>query len=128
MLVVVLSTIFKQTIVPSSGRLEEEVAVNECANRKPSFIFIKSLQALKERKTKLLWRRARSRSSDQYAVETIVKHYGLAPDQIIIELVPPTRRKILNTKDIVTADQNDRRRTRAGFVGRHQYLLYRTAF
>jgi kynureninase len=39
--------------------------------------------------------------SDQYAVETLVKHFGLNPDEHIIELAPRSGEKILATADIV---------------------------
>jgi kynureninase len=39
--------------------------------------------------------------SDQYAVETLVKHFGLNPDEHIIELVPKPGEKTLATTDII---------------------------
>ena len=39
--------------------------------------------------------------SDQYAVETQVKHYGLDPDETIIELTPRDGEKVLRTEDIL---------------------------
>ncbi|MDI9365094.1 MAG: kynureninase [Flavobacterium sp.] len=41
--------------------------------------------------------------SDQYAVETLVKHFGLQPDDTIIEIAPREGEKLLHTKDIVSA-------------------------
>jgi kynureninase len=38
--------------------------------------------------------------SDQYAMETLVKHYGLEPDDCIIEIAPKEGEKILHTQDI----------------------------
>lgn len=39
--------------------------------------------------------------SDQYAVETLVKHFGLNPDEAIIEIKPRPGEKLLHTEDIV---------------------------
>lgn len=43
--------------------------------------------------------------SDQYAVETLVRHYNLDPDDVIVELSPRAGEKILHTNDIVEAIQ-----------------------
>jgi kynureninase len=39
--------------------------------------------------------------SDQYAVETLVKHFGLDPENVIIEISPREGEKIVDTKDIL---------------------------
>jgi kynureninase len=39
--------------------------------------------------------------SDQYAVETLVKHFGLDPEEVIIEISPREGEKIVDTKDIL---------------------------
>ena len=39
--------------------------------------------------------------SDQYAVETLVKHFNLNPDNTIIEVAPKEGEKILHTNDII---------------------------
>lgn len=41
--------------------------------------------------------------SDQYAVETLVKHFGFDPNEAIIEICPKQGEKILQTDDILTA-------------------------
>lgn len=41
--------------------------------------------------------------SDQYAVETLVKHFGLHPDEAIIEIAPRSGEKLLRTADIIQA-------------------------
>lgn len=41
--------------------------------------------------------------SDQYAVETLVRHYGLDPADAIIEIEPNTGEKILHTENIINA-------------------------
>lgn len=41
--------------------------------------------------------------SDQYAVETLVKHFGLNPDKAIIEIAPRPGEKLLRTEDILQA-------------------------
>ncbi len=41
--------------------------------------------------------------SDQYAIETQVKHYGFDPEDAIIELSPRTGEKLLRTEDIIDA-------------------------
>ncbi|HUP11841.1 MAG TPA: hypothetical protein VM187_06510, partial [Niastella sp.] len=39
--------------------------------------------------------------SDQYAVETLVRHFNLDPDKVIIEIAPREGEKILHTSDII---------------------------
>ena len=41
--------------------------------------------------------------SDQYAIETQVKHYGFEPDMAIIEIAPRAGEKLLHTDDILAA-------------------------
>lgn len=41
--------------------------------------------------------------SDQYAVETLVKHFGLNPDEAIIEIAPLEGKKTLSTTQIIDA-------------------------
>jgi kynureninase len=41
--------------------------------------------------------------SDQYAIETQVKHYGYAPDDAIIEVAPRAGEKLLRKEDILKA-------------------------
>jgi kynureninase len=41
--------------------------------------------------------------SDQYAIETLVKHFGLNPSDAIIEIAPKKGEKTLYTKDILDA-------------------------
>ncbi len=41
--------------------------------------------------------------SDQYAVETLVKHFGLNPEEAIIEIAPSEGEKLLHTEDILAA-------------------------
>ncbi|MBC7651961.1 MAG: kynureninase [Deinococcales bacterium] len=45
--------------------------------------------------------------SDQYAVETLAKHYNLQPDDVIIEISPRAGEKLLHTEDIITAINNN---------------------
>jgi kynureninase len=44
--------------------------------------------------------------SDQYAVETLVKHFGLDPDHAIIEIKPKEGEKLLAHSDIIQAIQD----------------------
>lgn len=44
--------------------------------------------------------------SDQYAVETLVKHFGLNPDEAIIEIAPRPHEKTLRTEDILSTIQS----------------------
>jgi kynureninase len=39
--------------------------------------------------------------SDQYAIETLVNHYGLNPDDCIVEIAPLLNTKTLNTEQII---------------------------
>lgn len=41
--------------------------------------------------------------SDQYAVETLVKHFGFHPDDAIIEIAPRTGEKLIRQEDILDA-------------------------
>jgi kynureninase len=41
--------------------------------------------------------------SDQYAVETLAKHFQLNPEDVIIEISPRAGEKLLHTDDIITA-------------------------
>lgn len=41
--------------------------------------------------------------SDQYAIETLVKHYGLNPEDCIVEVVPLPHAKTITTKQIIDA-------------------------
>jgi len=43
--------------------------------------------------------------SDQYAVETLVRHFGLNPDDAIIEIAPKEGEKTLHTEDILATIQ-----------------------
>jgi len=43
--------------------------------------------------------------SDQYAVETLVKHFGLHPDECIVEIGPRENEKIIREEDIINAIQ-----------------------
>ncbi|HCL06418.1 MAG TPA: kynureninase, partial [Chitinophagaceae bacterium] len=43
--------------------------------------------------------------SDQYAVETLVKHFGLNPHDAIIEIAPRAGEKLLRTEDILQSIQ-----------------------
>ncbi|MFX8660818.1 hypothetical protein ABTM16_19230, partial [Acinetobacter baumannii] len=42
---------------------------------------------------------------DQYAIETLAKHFGLLPDEVIIEISPRAGEKILRTEDILSSIQ-----------------------
>lgn len=44
--------------------------------------------------------------SDQYAVETLVRHHGLDPADAIIELCPAEGEKLLRTEDMIDAIRN----------------------
>lgn len=45
--------------------------------------------------------------SDQYAIETIARHFGRQPEEVIVEVAPRTGEKTLRTEDILdTIDQH----------------------
>lgn len=45
--------------------------------------------------------------SDQYAIETMARHYGLRPEDVIVEVAPRSGEKTLRTEDILnTIDQH----------------------
>ncbi len=46
--------------------------------------------------------------SDQYAIETQVKHHGFNPDEAIIEISPRAGEKLLRTEDILVAIENNK--------------------
>lgn len=45
--------------------------------------------------------------SDQYAIETLVKHFGLTPADTIIEIAPKAGEKLLHTQQIIEVIEQD---------------------
>jgi kynureninase len=59
--------------------------------------------------------------SDQYAIETLVKHFGLDPDKCIIELSPGENEKLLSTADIIEAIQQHKENLAVVMLGGINY-------
>lgn len=45
--------------------------------------------------------------SDQYAVETLARHFNLDPSEVIVEIAPRDGEKILHTEDIIAAIEKE---------------------
>ncbi|WP_218330635.1 kynureninase [Hydrotalea lipotrueae] len=59
--------------------------------------------------------------SDQYAVETLVKHFGLDPATTIIEIEPKPGNKTLQTKDIIDTIEKNAGQLALVLIGGIQY-------
>jgi kynureninase len=82
------------------GCLEEEITVMNALTVN-LHLFLLSFYKPQGNRNKIIME-AGAFPSDQYAVETIVKHFGLSPDQTIIEIAPQQGEKTLHTKDIIS--------------------------
>jgi len=85
------------------GCREEEVTVMNTLTVNLHLLMLSFYHPAKERYKIMM--EAGAFPSDQYAVETLVKHFGLKPDDAIIEIHPKKGEKILHTEDIIDAVQ-----------------------
>ena len=87
------------------GAKKEEVTVMNALTVNLHFMMLSFYKPTKHRYKIMM--EAGAFPSDQYAVETQVKHYGFDPPDSIIEIVPRAGEKILRNEDILKAiDEN----------------------
>ena len=87
------------------GAKKEEVTVMNALTVNLHFMMLSFYKPTKHRYKIMM--EAGAFPSDQYAVETQVKHYGFDPADSIIEIVPRAGEKILRNEDILKAiDEN----------------------
>jgi kynureninase len=88
------------------GAKEEEVTVMNALTVNLHLMML-SFYKPSGKRTKIMME-AGAFPSDQYAVETLVKHFGLQPDEHIIELVPKSGEKTLATADIMASIESNK--------------------
>lgn len=87
------------------GAKEKEVTAMNALTVNLHFMMLSFYKPTKQRYKIMM--EAGAFPSDQYAVETQVKHYGFNPADAIIEIAPRTGEKTLRTEDILKAiDEN----------------------
>lgn len=90
----------KASLAKMVGALENEVTVMNALTVNLHLLML-SFYKPKDKRTKIIME-AGAFPSDQYAVETLVKHHDLNPDEHIIELFPKDGKKTLETTDILS--------------------------
>jgi len=83
------------------GCKEDEVTVMNTLTVNLHLLLLSFYRPTKERYKIMM--EAGAFPSDQYAIETLVKHFGLDPAAAIIEIAPREGEKILHTEDILAA-------------------------
>ena len=83
------------------GANAEEITVMNALTVNLHFMMLSFYKPTKQRYKIMM--EAGAFPSDQYAVETQVKHYGLNPDDAIIEIAPREGEKIIREEDILLA-------------------------
>ncbi|MES2005718.1 MAG: kynureninase [Bacteroidota bacterium] len=91
----------KASLAKMMGAGEEEVTVMNTLTVNLHLLMLSFYRPTKERFKIMM--EAGAFPSDQYAVETLVRHFGLEPATAIIEIAPKEGEKILHTKDIIAA-------------------------
>lgn len=91
----------KPTLARIVGAKEAEVTVMNTLTVNLHLLMLSFYKPTKQRFTIMM--EAGAFPSDQYAVETLVKHFGLQPNETIIEIAPREGEKLLRTEDIVLA-------------------------
>jgi kynureninase len=87
------------------GAKDEEVTVMNALTVNLHFMMLSFYKPTKQRYKIMM--EAGAFPSDQYAVETQARHYGLDPNDVIIEIAPRSGEKILREEDIVvTIEEN----------------------
>lgn len=89
----------KPSLARIVGCLETEVTVMNTLTVNLHLLMLSFYRPTPERYKILM--EAGAFPSDQYAVETLVKHYGLEPETAILEIAPREGEKILRTEDII---------------------------
>jgi kynureninase len=91
----------KASLARIVGCKEEEVTVMNSLTVNLHLLMLSFYRPTKERYKIMM--EAGAFPSDQYAIETLVNHFGFDPATAIIEIAPREGEKILHTEDIVTA-------------------------
>lgn len=89
----------KPSLSKIAGCKEDEVTVMNALTVNLHLMLLSFYKPTKQRYKIIM--EAGAFPSDQYAVETQVKHYGLNPDDVIIEIHPRDGEKTLHTEDIL---------------------------
>lgn len=89
----------RQSLAKIVGGLEQEVTVMNALTVNLHLLML-SFYKPRGKRTKIIMESG-AFPSDQYAVETLIKHYDLNPDEHIIELFPKDGKKTLDTTDIL---------------------------
>lgn len=94
---------FQENLRPGLSRLvgcrEEEVTVMNTLTVNLHLLLLSFYKPTTDRYTIIM--EAGAFPSDQYALETIVRHFGLDPDQAIVEVAPREGEKTLRENDIL---------------------------
>ncbi len=93
----------KPTLAKIVGAKEDEVTVMNTLTVNLHLLMLSFYKPTKQRFKIMM--EAGAFPSDQYAVETLVTHFGLHPNETIIEIAPRAGEKLLHTEDILTAIQ-----------------------
>lgn len=91
----------KPTLAKIVGAKEHEVTVMNTLTVNLHLLMLSFYKPTKQRFKIIM--EAGAFPSDQYAVETLAKHFGLNPDDTIIEIAPRDGEKLLLTEDIISA-------------------------
>ncbi|KAF0240361.1 MAG: kynureninase [Sediminibacterium sp.] len=91
----------KKTLAAIVGAKEDEVTVMNALTVNLHLLMLSFYKPTKKRFKIMM--EAGAFPSDQYAVETLVKHFGFDPNEAIIEISPKQGEKILHTNDILAA-------------------------
>ncbi len=91
----------KPSLAKIVGCLEDEVTVMNTLTVNLHLLMLSFYRPTKERYKIMM--EAGAFPSDQYAVETLVKHFGFDPASAIIEIAPEEGDKILRTENIIHA-------------------------
>ena len=91
----------KPSLAKIVGCKEDEVTVMNTLTVNLHLLMLSFYRPTKERFKIMM--EAGAFPSDQYAVETLVKHFGFDPSTAIIEISPKEGEKILHTEDIIEA-------------------------
>ncbi|MEO8172452.1 MAG: kynureninase [Sediminibacterium sp.] len=91
----------KSSLSKIMGCKEDEVTVMNSLTVNLHLLMLSFYRPTKERHKIIM--EAGAFPSDQYAVETLVNHYGFDPATSVIEIAPKAGEKILHTEDIINA-------------------------
>ena len=91
----------KPSLAKIVGCKEEEVTVMNTLTVNLHLLMLSFYRPTKERFKIMM--EAGAFPSDQYAIETLVNHFGFDPATAIIEITPKAGEKILHTQDIIEA-------------------------